>query len=122
MKRTFLSDSHLKDTPFAAPDGYFESLTARVMQQLPEQPQADTAPCITPLPKRNTWAPWAAIAAAACIAVAIFFTQPVTPTTAPAAQIAEIVTDTYDDDYRETALQYALVDNQTIYNYLAGNY
>lgn len=124
MKRTFLNDSHLKQNPYAVPEGYFDSLTTRVMDSLPEQPQADNStPIITPLPRRNTWAPWAALAAAACVACAIFFTQPATPTaTTSAAQIAEVNTETYDDEYREAALQYALVDNQAIYNYLAGNY
>lgn len=125
MKHTFLSNPQLKRNPYAVPDGYFDSLPSRILSSLPEQPQADsTAPVITPLHRRKAWKPWVALAAAACVACAIFLTRPGTPTSATSATyMAEsTATETYDDEYREAALQYALVDDQAIYNYLAGNY
>ena len=126
MKRTNLNDPALRHNPYSVPEGYFDTLTQRVMERLPEQAEA-TTPATTPLvplrTKRSTRAGWT-LAAAACVACALLFTHPkVSSDTSASSTLAETtVLETYDDDYREAALQYAMVDDQAIYNYLAGNY
>ena len=128
MKRTDLNNPALRHNPYTVPEGYFDTLTQRVMDRLPEQAEA-TTPATTPVvpirTKRSNRAGWTIVAAAACVACALLFTHPKVSSDKPTASsaLAETsVLETYDDDYREAALQYAMVDDQAIYNYLAGNY
>ncbi len=119
--------------PFRVPEGYFEHLTDKVMQRLPEDtvPVAQTVQMVpttthngrsTTLLRRLR----PLFYAAACLVVAIFgFTlffnktieeeQPQQVSLANAQQ-----TDTQaSDEYIEEAVDYAMLDNQDIYYLLA---
>ena len=96
--------------PFRVPEGYFDRLTAEVMQQLPEQP------------KRSLMAwmrPW--MYAAACV-VAVLFTATIYFNSSDNQQqvvaTASIVTaDSYVDDIAD----YVMADNNDIYACLTEN-
>ena len=96
--------------PFQVPEGYFDRLTAKVMQQLPEQP------------KRSLMArlrPW--MYAAACV-VTVLFTATVyfysTDNQQQAVATAGITTaDSYIDDIAD----YVMADNNDIYACLTEN-
>ena len=42
-------------SPFRIPDGYFDTLTARVMHNIPAQPAAEPLP---KCPRATTWSRW----------------------------------------------------------------
>lgn len=97
MKTTFP-----KDNPFRTPEGYFDTLTDRVMAGLPRQQQ----------PQRRLW-PYAAaacLAAALCIGGYIY-----------TARTAEAPATALESSYIDEALDYALVDNNEIATYLTSN-
>ncbi len=115
--------------PFSVPDGYFDHLTQRVMAQIPTESvstsvQERSAATIVKMPnaKRHThWIGWG-IAAAACIAGAVFFLH-IPESSAPSEQATAqtSVQEIYDDDYQQQVLEYAMVDNCDIYSYLSGD-
>ena len=118
--------------PFRVPEGYFEHLTDKVMQRLPEEtvPAAQTVQMVPTIKKGRSTTLLRRLRplfyAAACLVVAIFgFTlffnktiekeQPQQVTFANAQQI-----DTQaSDEYLEEAVDYAMLDNQDIYYLLA---
>ena len=106
--------------PFTVPEGYFEQLTRRVMENLPQQPQAEQ-----PRPKATLkrLRPW--FYAAACLLVAVFVAaltfngkdeQPAiqAPQMAAATQTEPTYT-YYSDSYINQEADYAMIDNQEIY-------
>ena len=105
-----------KRTPFTTPDGYFDQLTQRIMQQLPQSaPERPTSH------RRIIW--FFTTAAAACIVGALFFINftPKSDSVQPAPPyIATGPEDLYDEQFSQEALNYALVDNSDIYYYLSG--
>ena len=94
--------------PFQVPDGYFDSLTAKVMQRLPEQPKRSL------MVKLRPW-----MYAAACI-VAVLFTATVYffPSADTQQQMATATVDSYIDD----AADYMMADNLDIYACLTTEY
>ena len=112
-------------TPFTVPEGYFEQLTRRVMDNLPQQPQADQPQAEQPRPKATLkrLRPW--FYAAACLLVAVFVAaltfngkdeQPAiqAPQMAAATQTEPTYT-YYSDSYINQEADYAMIDNQEIY-------
>lgn len=92
--------------PFLVPEGYFDGLAARVMQQLPEQPKRGMAVRLRP---------W--MYAAAC-AVAVLFTATLYFFTPDAAQqqMATVATPaTMTDSYIDDVADYIMTDNIDIY-------
>jgi len=127
MKRIDLNQPH-QHNPFSVPDGYFESLSQRVMQnieaqQAAEQPKAETGKTMELKPqKRGKWWAWTA-AVAACVAAAVLFigVPEGNMPTPPAPQTAQAQASSSDsNNYQEEVLQYAMVDNYDIYAYLSG--
>ena len=122
--KTFDLDQHPQHNPFTVPDDYFDTLTARIMEKIPEQPSQKS---VELKPRRNKrWIGWT-IAAAACVAIAIFFVNVFdtkTPTAISSQATAMLDTDdfSYDEQYQQDVLEYAMVDNNDIYSYLAGSY
>lgn len=101
-----------KNRPFIVPEGYFESLTARVMSNLPETGK------VVQLPKRHYyWKEWTT-AAAACIAAVVIFTHYTDKT--PETKITAATTTVYDEQYQEDMMEYAMMDHNDVYNYLSG--
>ena len=86
-------------TPFRVPEGYFDSLTAKVMQQLPEQPKRSL------IAKLRPW-----MYAAACV-VAVLFTATIYFYPSDNQQQVATTADSYIDDIAD----YVMADNNDIY-------
>jgi hypothetical protein len=114
--------------PFRVPDGYFDSLAAEMMKQLPLQASTRMPDeQLMKLPQKSLFArlrPW--MYAAACLVgvlltVSVFFMesekkgQEVAATTPVAAE-------TYDDNYADEAADYVMADNIDIYACLASDF
>lgn len=102
--------------PFTVPEGYFEQLTAQVMDRLPEKKPAKVA-----VMKRLR--PWLYAAACVCVGVfvaAVAFNQQ-TEDLQGQQQMANINQESvnyYSDSYIDEAADYAMIDSQEIYSYL----
>lgn len=99
--------------PFTVPEGYFDHLADRVMQQLPAERKHTVV---------RSLRPW--LYAAACIAiliVSVLFVshQSNQPTQQQAAVNNTSKTETQSDNYIDDMADYAMVDNEEIYLYLA---
>ena len=115
---------HCKDNnPFVVPEGYFDTITARVMANIP----AEETKVISIAPvKKFYWKGWAGMAAA-CIAGTIIcvnvFNNKTDNSTQPLISNAQTASyeETYDDVYQQEVLNYAMVDYNDVYNYMSGN-
>ena len=102
-----------KRNPFTVPEGYFEQLTAQVMEKLPEKKPARKAVV-------KQLRPWLYAAACLCVAVftaAVFFNNK-TDNTKELGQMASMEQENiyyYSDNYIDEEADYAMVDNQEIY-------
>ena len=102
--------------PFTVPEGYFEQLTAQVMDRLPEKKPAKVA-----VMKRLR--PWLYAAACVCVGVfvaAVAFNQQ-TEDLQGQQQMASMGQENvnyYSDSYIDEAADYAMIDSQEIYSYL----
>ena len=113
----YLNSKLGKKNPFTVPEGYFEQLTAQVMEKLPEKQVAKTATI-----KRLR--PW--FYAAACICIGVFIAgiafnnnnDEVRKQMQMATDEQEYVESYYSDSYIDEEADYAMVDNQDIYAYL----
>lgn len=120
-----------KQNPFRVPEGYFEGLTARVMAQIPETTAAPATEReeaqVIQMPaakKNNRWIGWS-VAAAACIAGLVFMrslNSEVTMHHNLTAQTETVAEPSYDEEYQQEVMDYAMVDNYDVYQYLAGNF
>lgn len=111
----YLSTRMGKRNPFTVPEGYFEQLTAQVMDQLPEKKPAKVA-----VMKRIR--PWLYAAACVCVGVfiaAIAFNRQ-TEDLQGQQQMANVGQENvyYSDSYIDEAADYAMIDNQEIYSCL----
>ena len=98
--------------PFTVPEGYFDHLADRVMQQLPaERKPADV----------RSIRPW--LYAAACVAILIvsvlFVSHQSNQPSQQTAVNATPQTETLSDNYIDDMADYAMMDNEDIYLYLA---
>lgn len=110
-----------KRNPFRVPEGYFENLTAQVMQNLPEQPKCRT--------KSVFMRPVFYAAASVCallVAGAAWMWHPATEATssvdAAQAQAVPQVQQDASGEYLDEAADYMMLDNHEIYSYLAESY
>ena len=97
--------------PFRVPEGYFDSLTAEVMKNLPEQPRRSL------LVRMRPWMYAAACMLVAVLTATIYF---FTPDTAGQGVMAN--TTTTNDNYVEEVADYFMADNIDIYACLASDY
>lgn len=113
----YLNSGMGKKNPFTVPEGYFEQLTAQVMDRLPEKKPAKVA-----VMKRLR--PW--LYAAACVCAGVFIAaiafnnqaEEVMPRQQQPVIAMQDDTDYYSDSYIEEAADYAMIDDQEIYSYL----
>lgn len=114
-----------KHNPFTVPEGYFDNLTARIMEQIPETSKTTLHTAELKPQKSRRWIGWT-VAAAACVAVAALILNVPDSTTADVTtkQVALLDDDSYayDEQYEQEVMEYAMVDNSDVYNYLAGIY
>lgn len=110
-----------KRDPFRVPEGYFENLTAQVMQNLPEQPKRRT--------KSVFMRPVFYAAASVCallVAGAAWMWRPGADASSANATQANAISQPQQQDasgeYFEEAADYMMLDNHEIYSYLAESY
>lgn len=104
--------------PFKVSDKYFDDLTARIMEQIPEeQPQKQAPPRVVHM-RRNMWL--TALSIAASLALIVTIALNVIPSPSGSTTPKETLTADYtNDDYNEDLMTYAMVDNMDVYYYLA---
>ena len=89
MEKKMTLNQISKGSPFRVPDGYFESLTSRVMVSIDDAEKSSIVVGMLPRKKPYTWAKW--LAAAACVGGAFFFLGKLSETGAPAdTQLANV--------------------------------
>ena len=110
-----------KRNPFRVPEGYFDNLTAQVMQNLPEQPKRRAKSVFM----RPVFYAAAASVCALLIAGAAWMWGPSAEASSPTAVQAQATTQPQQQDasgeYMEEAADYMMLDNHEIYAYLAEN-
>jgi hypothetical protein len=112
--RIYKIDEHEPRRPFTVPEGYFENLTQNIMAALPEQESVYST--------RITVTPWMRIRpylyAAAAFAGIFFCIKAAVGISSRnnAAQVAEIEETTiYSDEYIDSFLETAMIDDFTLY-------
>jgi len=113
-------------SPFKTPDGYFDTLTQRVMDRIDEEENTTHNAKVVKMNnnKKSTWgyvSKWV-VAAAACLVIVfggINYFETNTGTIAQ-SQNTLISTDDYDEEYEEDMMYYSMMDEQDIYCYLSG--
>jgi hypothetical protein len=105
----YISDKFGRRNPFTVPEGYFEQLTAQVMNQLPERRQKARRVWMRPV-----W--WAAAAVCALfVSTAAWLVIP-NESKPSQGQVAEVIQQSQPDDaYFDAAADYVMLDNQEIY-------
>ena len=93
--------------PFKVPEGYFDRLTAEVMQQLPEQPKRGLTARLRP------WMYAAACTAAVLLTATVYFFTSDRAQQQMATTTVVTTTDTYADI--DEVADYMMADNNTIY-------
>ncbi len=101
--------------PFKVSDNYFDNLTARIMEQIPEEQPRQTAPRMSPI-RRTLWLTTLSIAASLVLIVAIALNVISAPST---EQAKELTAEYTNNDYYEDLMTYTMVDNMDVYYYLA---
>ena len=131
MKReeNYILEKMGQTNPFRVPDGYFDQLTSRIMEQLPDSDamgQSVERATHIPLQKRSRFValrPWlyaaASVVVVAVMSLAFYFQQ--SPTEAAPMAAASSVPSASDDSFIEDAADYVMLDNAEIYAYLADN-
>jgi len=111
-----------KKNPFTVPEGYFDNLTARVMENIP----ANETKVISIAPKRKgSWMQWSGLVAACMIGALVcvnVFNKSNHDDGSQLMSKATTVEESYDTSYEEEALNYAMVDYNDVYTYLSGSY
>jgi len=108
---------------FKVPEGYFDSLTSRIMDQIPaDEVENDNESKVVEMKtgRNRRYFIWSSVAA--CF-IAIIGAISIYTTTNKHEDNVAMETDIFDlaeDDYQK-AIEYSLVDNQDIYCYLSGN-
>lgn len=112
-----------RSNPFTVPEGYFDTLTKRVMDNVDAQLQENVVP-LKPT-KHTHWKVWTS-GIAACIAGALLCInlvdkeQPIMNNTAMLNEKTEATYSAYDEQYQKDVMDYAMVDYNDVYNYLSG--
>ena len=109
---------HLSDRgQFAVPEGYFDSLTMRVMDRIGD---VDAAEVKCSARRVSLFGKYAVCAVAACIAGLVMFVFPLDKGSDDADMIDELQGVVYDEDFSRDVINYAMLDYEDVYAYLAG--
>ncbi len=104
------------ENPFTVPEGYFEQFTGKLMEQLSDEaPIAEDTerPVITLWQRVKPWFYLAAMFAGVIFSAKVFLGNSVGQTE-PTAQTEGTLT----DEEIDTMIEYAMVDDYTLYRYL----
>ena len=111
--------------PFRATDEYFDNLTARIMEQIPEDtPEEEVSEKNTKLVdihrnrRRNLWISTISVAASLILIATFALKFTPKPNTSP-EQAEDMKAEYTTENYNEDLMQYAMVDNMDVYYYLS---
>ena len=111
--------------PFRATDEYFDNLTARIMEQIPEDTPAEDIPekntkfiDIHRNRRRNLWISTISVAASLILIATIALKFIPKPNASP-EQTEDMKAEYTTENYNEDLMQYAMVDNMDVYYYLS---
>jgi hypothetical protein len=110
-------------TPFKVPEGYFDNLAANIMQNLPEKPAAREIPIRTFWSKKRIYAAAASIAVLIVGTGALLWNHSDKMTASPSiasSQTQQIMQADFSSSIEQMA-DYAMLDNEDYYVYLADN-
>ena len=113
--------------PFRATDEYFDNLTARIMEQIPEDtPEGEVSEKNTKLidihrnRRRNLWISTISVAASLILIATFALKFTPKPNTSP-EQAEDMKAEYTTENYNEDLMQYAMVDNMDVYYYLSSS-
>jgi hypothetical protein len=114
-----------KENPFTVPEGYFDNLTERVMEKLPEE--STNRISFGKISNNKRFFHWCSAIAACTIAILCFRQITLEPNEANNMLLSNTENSYFDDmsyyddeEYQNDVITYAMLDNQDIYNYLSG--
>ena len=111
--------------PFKVSDEYFDNLTARIMERIPEDtPEEEVSEKNTKLidihrnRRRNLWISTISVAASLILIATFALKFTPKPNTSP-EQAEDMKAEYTTENYNEDLMQYAMVDNMDVYYYLS---
>ncbi len=115
-----------KENPFKVPDGYFDTLTSRIMSNIPTEETKVIS--IKTARRKNGWIKWSGLVAAcfvgALICINVFNKTEQKEDDQFTSQTVEKNQSTFSNEYQdvnaEDLLDYAMVDYTDVYCYLSG--
>lgn len=116
----FIKQQFGKDNPFKVPQGYFEGLSAELMNKLPQQEPKAVKVTMTPrfTTKARPYLYAAAFAGIAVFTASLFFNRS-TQDDVRMAYSGEQTTQ-HASSYEQQVDDYLMLDNEDIYAYVAG--
>ena len=109
---------HLSDRgQFSVPEGYFDSLTKRVMERVDDVEAVEDK---RPARRVSLFSKYAICAVAACVVGLVLFVFPLDKGADDADIMDELQIAVYDEDFSREVLNYAMLDYEDVYAYLAG--
>ena len=119
-----------RTNPFKVPEGYFDNLTRRVMDNLPEQENKKTVAKHQPaIIKMAKWISAAAAVAVLLVCVKTFMPDTTEESTTDTANVTTAKNTDNDvkepeyvseEEYEMEVMRYAMIDREDIYSYLEG--
>lgn len=102
---------------FTVPEGYFDSLTKRVMERIGDVEAVEDK---MPARRVSLFSKYAICAVAACVVGLVLFVFPLEKGTDDADMMDEFQVAMYDEDFSRDVMNYAMLDYEDVYAYLAG--
>ena len=106
--------------PFRVSEEYFDNLTARIMEQIPEEDAPAKDATQVDINRKRRIYRWISVASAASFVLIAAVTLKFIPLSTSTAKMEELVTEYTEDDYNEDLLTYTMADGMSVYGYLSG--
>lgn len=106
--------------PFKVPEDYFENLTARIMDRIPEE-ETESTKIVQMKPHHSSWTKTLSIAASLLIVAIVSLKVITTDTTVTTSTSNPTFAQIDDQGIEEAELYSSMVDNYDIYTLLAEN-
>ena len=107
--------------PFGVSEEYFDNLTARIMEQIPEEDASTTDATVVDINRRRRTFRWISIASiAASFVILVAVTLKFIPLSPSSANVDELVAEYTEDEYNEDLMTYTMADGMAVYGYLSG--
>lgn len=112
---------HLSDKgQFSVPEGYFDSLTKKVMERVDDVEAVKAVEGKRPARRVSLFSKYAICAVAACVVGLVLFVFPLDKGADDADIMDELQVAVYDEDFSREVMNYAMLDYEDVYAYLAG--